>query len=841
MMKANFLMVSFAVAVGAAAPDSRGTEHVLVLDGGPQATIVVADEPLMTHVRTYAVKDGRTRSRPVYTHEFAGDLRDWIEKATGAKLPIVSASQCPRKGTLILFGESGLTKQRGFDCREMPPEGLRIVGFERGVALLGDVTRADERGARVRDVTDLWTDEPNQLPEGCVDRGIGHCTYIFLEKLLGFRFVEPVDVSSDNVEQGTVIPKRSTVSIPADLQFEAAPDFPYRFGVLIDRSVGMPQAFRCFRTGASVDLTVNHTHTMWHRVYGKKHPGIFAPQKDGVPYFRNPRVKPGMKCALRYAHPKVLDIEIQHIDYYDRTGERAVPGRVYATPQTIMFCPADGKWIDHSPEAKPWIDLSKDLFASQSDLVFQYVAKLARHAQKYWPQRRVVAAAYNRYRCPPSSRVRLPNNVDIMLAMCRSSAMTTQRVYWDENEDVIDGWHELLGKDRNRLAVWDYLCWPQVFTNAPVLYPHRLRAWLRHYRNKISGMFVNGGAHHRINHLMYQVWHKLLWDVDMDVDAFIDSHCRDYYGPAGPFVARIYKTAAERYETVQWTKRVAYSSIPIDHVFARIFPPAVVSEFGGHFRRAYAAVSGNEHAAYRRRLDYIYNAGAPDGWGGFMQASARYQETRRPLVIRAAAEWPQARTYELYQGTHVETARPARPEHKTMVQFTTTSSGIVVHIGATVDPSRQTDVESDAVGIIIFAVPAAEDFFKESLDAVQTFLRPDDIKATTKALPIFIRRGDESRPRGVSVKSEVVSDRWVVEIGVPYTVLRVDPAKTDHLLVDVRRAILLRVPEDVKVVLPGGGNYEHPYRIHLALCLRKGFVWTPFNAAQRAARLKLRD
>lgn len=69
----------------------------------------------------------------------------------------------------------------------------------------------------------------------------------------------------------------------------------------------------------------------------------------------------------------------------------------------------------------------------------------------------------------------------------------------------------------------------------------------------------------------------------------------------------------------------------------------------------------------------------------------------------------------------------------------------------------------------------------------------------------------------------------------------VDPAKTDHLLVDVRRAVLLREPEDAKVVLPSGGNYEHPYRIHLALCLRKGFVWTPFNAAQRAARLKLRD
>ena len=65
---------------------------------------------------------------------------------------------------------------------------------------------------------------------------------------------------------------------------------------------------------------------------------------------------------MNYAHPKTLEHEIEHIEYFDRTHKLHNGWRAYATPNRLLPTPADGKWYDHSPEAAKLSFPDADMF-----------------------------------------------------------------------------------------------------------------------------------------------------------------------------------------------------------------------------------------------------------------------------------------------------------------------------------------------------------------------------------------------------------------------------------------------------------------------------------------------
>ena len=86
------------VAVGMPPPRAIAA-LTLVRDGAPQATIVVAKAVLNPAKEDVSAQKVATAAQ---------DLREYVEKMSGVRLPLVSDEQTP-KGALILVGRSRLT------------------------------------------------------------------------------------------------------------------------------------------------------------------------------------------------------------------------------------------------------------------------------------------------------------------------------------------------------------------------------------------------------------------------------------------------------------------------------------------------------------------------------------------------------------------------------------------------------------------------------------------------------------------------------------------------------------------------------------------------------------
>jgi hypothetical protein len=108
-MGAGLRMGLFAGLLLPAGPGLAAAEMVIVQDGQPQATIVVAKEaaePVQRKIRTAAE-----------------ELQTYVEKISGVKLPIVDDDQGPA-GKLILVGRSRLGDAMGVDVPGVATKGL---------------------------------------------------------------------------------------------------------------------------------------------------------------------------------------------------------------------------------------------------------------------------------------------------------------------------------------------------------------------------------------------------------------------------------------------------------------------------------------------------------------------------------------------------------------------------------------------------------------------------------------------------------------------------------------------------------------------------------------------
>ncbi len=221
----------------------------------------------------------------------------------------------PAAGTLLLVGRSTLSEKHKL-VPPTKPEGLRIVTFARGVAILGEVKPAGADNVRRE-----------------VDRGTLHGVYEFLERLVGCRFF--IHIPNDP-DFGTVTPVVKTLAVPADYKLELAPDFPYR-AAAFPHWGGNLAWMRVTREGAGVGsgtgfAGINHTDKWFGKRFFKDHPDWAALMaEDGTRH----------RMYACYSHPGVLRARVQVTqDVYDGKGgwfgEHCHPG-----PKWIGFEPAD--------------------------------------------------------------------------------------------------------------------------------------------------------------------------------------------------------------------------------------------------------------------------------------------------------------------------------------------------------------------------------------------------------------------------------------------------------------------------------------------------------------------
>ncbi len=516
-------------------------------DGAARAVIVVADEPL-------ALLDAAGRPR-LTQRDAAVRLADLLQRAGGSGFEVVSLSDAPTEPPRIFVGDGPHVAQLGVEPL-IEPEGVRIVVRDGDLYLLGEVVPAG---------TNNWA--------ASVDRGTMHAVEIFLERVVGYRFYFSSVRDQAMFELGTVVPELDALTLPDDLDISDAPAFRYRVahGTPGGSVIG-------YRAGQSEAFLANHTHHGWDRLYGGTHPEYFLLKADGTRDFR----------FLDYAEPGVLERELEHLATYFETGKPIGMLRP-PTARYIAVEPDDNYPDSHSAAAQAVLDYDRHRWGRQSDLWFDYVRRLAAEVDQRWPHMRVSTLAYQWHTLPPTFD--LPPNVDVMLCMMLSTTMIKEPEAFAHNLDLVEQWSAKLGDDPSRLYLWDYWCWPGFWTSAPTLSPRTQQRWLQQMRGRVGGVFINGGGHpDPYQHFMYAVWLRLLWDPDMNVEAFLADYCERFYGPAAEPMHAFYRLLIDRWEGVAWPQSISQSYASPLLIYGQTYPPAVIDELQDHINAARATL-----------------------------------------------------------------------------------------------------------------------------------------------------------------------------------------------------------------------------------------------------------
>src|SRR5690349_9806463 len=120
-----------AAALAISWPAGGAAALTLVQDGAPRATIVVARDALAAEPEPKAEHTAEPQPAANKVAAAARDLRDYLQKITGARLPLVSDEKDPG-GAVILVGKSALT--RALD--DKVPAGVTPQREEEGFVIL---------------------------------------------------------------------------------------------------------------------------------------------------------------------------------------------------------------------------------------------------------------------------------------------------------------------------------------------------------------------------------------------------------------------------------------------------------------------------------------------------------------------------------------------------------------------------------------------------------------------------------------------------------------------------------------------------------------------------------
>jgi hypothetical protein len=488
-------------------------------------TLVVPDEPL--HV---PAADGLFRADLTQAGA-AQRLRMLIERAAGVRPGLVPAAETPTTGRRIFVGY-GPHLQSVVSPPEAP-EGLKIIERDGDVYLLGEIAPAG---------TNNWP--------GAIDRGVMHAVETFAERVMGYRFVVSIPDNEELFELGTVVPALKTLEVEPGLRIEQAPVFRHRVGSGKGGHIG-------FRAGSAPAFNCNHSYHVeaWARMYAEQHPELFIPKVPEGAEEQDAAHVEAMGAQrhlnfLDYTEPLVLEKHLGHLQEFFETGRN--PGPFYRVPTLTHIMEEPPDWpapsFQYNARSRALFNPNAGQWGGFSQIWFDYLRRLALEVKERWPHMRISALAYYRHYDTPTFEI--PDNIDVMVALMRTSMANKEPYVFDKNLAHVKKWSEYMKGDRSRLFLWEYGCWPSFWVTPPLTSPLAMQRWLQAVRPYVSGVFFEHYDVHEF-YLMPRLWFRLLWDPELDVAAEIEDLCRHLYGPAGESMAAFYRRLIDRYE-MQW-------------------------------------------------------------------------------------------------------------------------------------------------------------------------------------------------------------------------------------------------------------------------------------------------
>lgn len=501
----------------------------IVADGQPNAVIVTAEAP--ARMTRYA----------------AEDLRDTIEKISGARLEIVTE---PPDAPIIkiLVGESPHTARLGINAEGLEHGAFRMVSGPDFLALVGDdfdyePPEVGSRNAGDRDraqalwdemsggvwnnpLGNLWRFHNRHTGTWFHDRGGSYNAVSEFLHMLGVRWYMPGDL-------GEVVPTLDAISLPE-----------------IDRTVRPDAAVRRW-FGAYMAFTEETVRWDWRLGMNSGHKVLGA----GM-HVHGMRLIHGRK-EFQEANPEFFALYGGKRDTGFRGTGHACFSSEGLVQETVRFAQAIFDHLDE-PAVSVW---PQDGFRqcqcpecwemTPSANTWHFTERVARELYKTHPDRWVSNGAYGAYRYPPDCIETFSPNVLVFLSAPRPGL--DQDENWEQRQKLIDAWISRTGPGRlirNANTYFDTVIHPRSYARE-FRYTRDLSLgdWNEVRRRAVARGTVAWQTP-GIDHLNQYVNARLLWDANLDLDALFEEYYRLFYGPAADAMQTAFAYAEANYTRV---------------------------------------------------------------------------------------------------------------------------------------------------------------------------------------------------------------------------------------------------------------------------------------------------
>ena len=503
----------------------------------------------------------------------AEELRDFTEKTTGVRLPIVASAASASLTAKAIVLDANL---RAF----VPPSSV----FGESNSTLSAAPRETSF-----DAFRLVADGDRLHIVGGGPRGVLYGVYELLERFAGCRWY---------ASWHTVAPERQRFEVPADLDETHVPAFamrePYWFDVRENQEFAArlrvnSRSWRTFdekyggnpyRFGGDLGSCHTFDTLLPPDEWFDEHPEYFSMVKGR-------RIKDRTQLCL--TNPDVLRIVTSNV--LERI--RKDPGaKFYGVSQNDWFnfceCP-DCKAVDEEEE-------------SHAGTMIRFVNAIAEEVEKEFPDAIIETLAYQYTRKAPKKTKLRHNVVPCLCTIECDFSRPIDESGFKENVSFrkdIENW----GRLTDFLYVWDYttdfghylLPWANVYA---------MQGNIRFFRrNNVKALFEQGayqGRHADFAELKTWLLAKWMWDPDLPMGPLLDDFFAGYYGKGAPFV-REYFEKLQRLQ-LEYSANPEHPLLIFDGVENPALPDSFLEEAATLWEKAADAVKDDPATSYNVRM-----------------------------------------------------------------------------------------------------------------------------------------------------------------------------------------------------------------------------------------------
>jgi hypothetical protein len=592
----------------------EGAELPLVRDGEPYARIVVGGD--VSPAARFAAKE----------------LQRYVEKATGAILPIVDHLGEDEQVELVI-GAGQIASELGVSVEELRRDGFRVKTLGRRIVILG----RDDAGM---DIEASLSSNAIHKTEHATLFGV----YDFLEKNLGVRWYLPIDI-------GEVVPHFDELVVEP-LDYEDGPAKLWRMIHVYygadDRDDPMPAKrdgkyvggfFPGFEGLERTEFvkrrnlfflrqrhsTVKHwgSHTMWKLVgperYGESNPdyfALFSNNKRGIDWNS---VAHSHHC---FTHPGVIQAVVEDARAYFR-GRSAKSrnlgswsGIAWDTPWGDAFhiAPDDSFTpclCDRCQAAREGLPEGVDM---EAELVWEFIFQVAEAVGAEFPEAIISTQAYGPLKASPQKP--LPENV-IVVPLAVAGPYAEFIPGQDESDgSKVEEWVSVTGKERLGFyhyalkGGWEhgnYKSHKSICGSCPRAYA----GWYGRYADVGQGTYMYQMSHtFAYDHLSTYVFYKFHWNPRREIDALLGEYYSLFYGPASEPMSRFWEEVEQQFrKTLSKVVDVGLGPQAVAHdeqdVWGEIYGPETMQRWRGYFAEAEERVKAHADPIYGRRVAYM--------------------------------------------------------------------------------------------------------------------------------------------------------------------------------------------------------------------------------------------